>query len=32
MDDSIFLIEDSMLPLQHGDIKSARYVISYFLT
>lgn len=25
MDDSIFPIEDSMIPLQHGNIKDARY-------
>lgn len=27
MDDEIFPIEDSMIPLQHGNVKEARYVV-----
>ena len=29
MNDEIFPIEDSLLPLQHGDVKEARYISSY---
>ena len=30
MNDEIFPIEDSMIPLQHGSVKEARYIFSLY--